>query len=139
MKTLLLSKQAQQDLEKGAVVKGMDTTTNKIVSVMLDENNVIREIVKTSTLTPYIRVELYNGNAETLSLTEKETKALKEKRFITVYRSSGYKEGDKVLTREQQIALGKAREINIELVDGKAVIRKDTIGGVSLGDSYELE
>ena len=108
-------------LKSGAVIVAVDSNFNKI-KVALDSNNKMHLVANTKAAYTGVNPNpLYPASA--LNLTANETlegikgaqQAYKEGKAYKyiVYRSSGIKEGEKTLTRAEQLAQGKARAIVI--------------------------
>ena len=112
-KQFIINEYNENVLKNGGVAVGVDFTTMKPAKLK-EINGVICE-VKSQGAKDYQGVVLYTAPRDTLNLTEKETETLLKNRVVQVYRSSGYKDGDKVTTRETQIALGVARNIIVKL------------------------
>lgn len=123
----------------------------KLIWVMRDNEGVIRQVINTSTKQPYTKVQPYINNASALNLTEKETKDAIEKGLITVYRSSGAtNEKGETLTREEQVARGVARAIEVRaeqvkgakgstsVMDYSFSVFSDTGASVKLEGEFEL-
>lgn len=125
----------------------------QIVDAFTDDNKRVRVILKDgltfivetlSTLQPYdLIVDYEKPSKNPLRLTEKETQArhnLKEGETLTIYRSSGAQviDGDtkRVMTREEQKAQGKAREIVIDNKHDTPL--RDSNALINLGEQVEL-
>lgn len=115
---IVLSKSNVAMLKNGATIKAMDLETLSKVNVAMDKDGKLHIVI--STAKPYTCVKPYTNDSSALNLTEQETKECMKAHKIVVARSSGYKEGEKVLTRAEQIAIGKARliEVSCVLIDG---------------------
>lgn len=123
MKKIAINKSSETQLNKGLLVVGFDFSSMKKVNVAKQGE---KYFVIDLSQKPYTSVNLYTNNSSALNLTEKETKELLEKGTIKVYRSSGEKVGDKVLTRAEQIANNTAREIVVKLNGETPIIESDT-------------
>lgn len=94
MKKVLITKTQKETLDKGGMIRTLDSSDN-IVRVALINGKL--SIVKVDGAKPqYNKVVLCDSSATTLSLTMEETKALLENRNagikeIEIFRSSGYK------------------------------------------------
>ena len=108
---IILNKDQQALYNKGEIVTGIDLDTYKVYKVT--RNNEGKMCIVISTSNPYTRVNPYTQETSALNLTAEETKQAMQSGTIKVYRSSGAKDGDKVLTREEQIKRGCARVIDV--------------------------
>ena len=115
---IILNEEQKQILANGGVATGVDMNTYKVYKVALNDKGVMCVVISTSN--PYTKVVPYTQEASSLNLTAEETKTIMQKGAGVVYRSSGAKDGDKVLTREEQIKRGVARviEVVINLKEG---------------------
>ena len=114
---ILLNKEQQAIYDKGGVALGVRADNYAKVRV-INNNGVMCMVITTSN--PYTKVNPYTQETTALNLTAEETKQALKDGTLLVYRSSGAKDGDKVLTREEQIKRGVARviEIAISLKEG---------------------
>ncbi|MBO7691170.1 MAG: hypothetical protein J6T10_00870 [Methanobrevibacter sp.] len=124
---IILNKDQQALYNKGEIVTGIDLDTYKVYKVT--RNNEGKMCIVISTSNPYTRVNPYTQETSALNLTAEETKQAMQSGTIKVYRSSGAKDGDKVLTREEQIKRGCARVIEVcaMLKEGK---NKDSVNPI---------
>ncbi len=128
-----------------------------LIWVKKDDSGVIRKVITTSAKSEYTSVNLYERDAKALNLTEKETKqAIQEcnanptgSAIITVYRSSGAKDNDKTMTRQEQVNNDVARVIRVSVLrtsaqvsvfakDFKASVLSDSGASVQLEGEYTL-
>ena len=115
---IMLRADQQALYDKGEVATGIDLDTYKVYKVACNDKGVMCLVISTNNV--YTKVNPYTQETSALNLTAEETKQALEHGTIKVYRSSGAKEGDKVLTREEQIKRGCARviEVVISLKEG---------------------
>lgn len=105
---LVITKEQQAKLQSGENVSVYDTTTGHKVIISLIDNEYHAVASK---LNAYTKVNPYLNKPYELNLTQKETLECMKNGSVTVYRSSGAREEDKALTREEQVKRGLAREI----------------------------
>lgn len=147
-----------EDLNNGKQTQGAFLNNGKIelCYVMRDKEGVIRRVINTSTKAAYTAVKPYINKATDLNLNEKETKAAMSAAngksaygIIEVFRSSGAKEGDTTLTREEQVKQGLARIIQVSVqrmseqpstnpLDFKYEVVSDTGASFKLEGEYTL-
>ena len=115
---IMLRADQQALYDKGEIATGVDMNTYKVYKVAKNDKGVMCIVISTNNV--YTKVNPYTQETSALNLTAEETKQALEHGTIKVYRSSGAKEGDKVLTREEQIKRGCARiiEVVISLKEG---------------------
>ena len=107
---ILLNEENQALYDAGEIALGVRDDTYSKVRVVNRDGFMCLVI---TTNTPYTHVNPYTQETTALNLTAEETKNAIKEGTIKVYRSSGFKQGDKVLTREEQIKQGVAREIEV--------------------------
>ena len=117
---IILNEEQKQAYERGEIATGFDLNTYKVFKVAKNSKGEMCIVISTSN--PYTRVNPYTQEASALNLTQEETLKTMAQGTLKVYRSSGYKVGDKVLTREEQIKEGVARVIEVcaHLKEGKS-------------------
>ena len=117
MLEILLSKEQQMLYDKGEIALGVRGDTLQKVRV-ININGKMCLVVATST--PYTKVNPYTAESTALNLTNEETKEAMQKGSVDVFRSSGAKDGERTLTREEQVKQGCARVISVvaSLKDG---------------------
>lgn len=108
----IMLRQDQQDLyNKGEIATGIDLDTYKVFKVAKNKEGKMCIVISTNNV--YTKVNPYTQENSALNLTQDETTRAINEGTIKVYRSSGYKVGDKTLTREEQIKEGVARVIEV--------------------------
>ena len=94
----------------GEVATAVNTETYKVIKVQ-QVNGVMCQVISHST--PYAKVNPFINKPNELNLTMDETQRAIKGQSVIVYRSSGAKDGETTLTREEQIKRGVARTIEV--------------------------
>ena len=124
----IMLRQDQQALyDKGEIATGIDLDTYKVFKVAKNDKGAMCIVISTNNV--YTKVNPYTQETSALNLTAEETKQAMEHGAVKVYRSSGAKDGDKVLTREEQIKRGCARviEVVISLKEGTKLAKDNPL------------
>lgn len=124
----MMLRQDQQALyDKGEIATAIDIDSYKVYKVAKNDKGEMCIVISTNNV--YTKVNPYTQETSALNLTAEETKQALEHGTIKVYRSSGAKEGDKVLTREEQIKRGCARviEVCISLKEGTKLAKDNPL------------
>ena len=94
----------------GEVATAVNMDNYKVVKVQ-QINGVMCQVISHNA--PFVKVNPYINKPNELNLTMDETQRAMRGQSVIVYRSSGAKEGETTLTREEQIKRGVARTIEV--------------------------
>ena len=124
---IILRPDQQALYNKGEIATAIDLDSYKVYKVARNDKGEMCVVISTNNV--YTKVNPYTQETTALNLTAEETKQAMEHGTIKVYRSSGAKDGDKVLTREEQIKRGVARviEVVISLKEGTKLAKDNPL------------
>ncbi|MBO7693102.1 MAG: hypothetical protein J6T10_10770 [Methanobrevibacter sp.] len=108
---IILRPDQQALYDKGEIATAIDLDSYKVFKVAKNDKGAMCIVISTNNV--YTKVNPYTQETTALNLTAEETKEALKSGNVKVYRSSGAKDGDKVLTREEQIKRGCARVIDV--------------------------